>query len=170
MSESRRRAALLVVLGAYLALVARMTLRPEPAEPETFDLVRQVIAWLAERGAPVTYEGVEAVSNVLMFVPFGVLVGLLLDWRRRWTLVVGAACATSTGIELAQRAFLPSRVPTIQDVVLNTGGAAVGIALLAGAHAVRAARARRRREPGPSPQGADPAREQETEVRGRWRP
>ena len=169
MSESRRRAALLVVLGAYLALVARMTLRPEPAEPETFDLVRQVIAWLAERGAPVTYEGVEAVSNVLMFVPFGVLVGLLLDWRRRWTLVVGAACATSTGIELAQRAFLPSRVPTVQDVVLNTGGAAVGLALLAAAHAVRA-RARRRREPGPSPQGADPAREQETEVRGRWRP
>ncbi|WP_082812785.1 VanZ family protein [Cellulomonas timonensis] len=170
MSGSRRRAALLVALGAYLALVARMTLRPEPAEPETFDLVRTVIAWLAERGAPITYNGVEAVSNVLMFVPFGVLVGLLLDWRRRWAVVIGAACATSAGIELAQRAFLPSRVPTVQDVVLNTSGAAVGLALLAAAFAALAARAGRRREPGPSPQGVDPAREQETQIRGRGLP
>ncbi|MDM8083357.1 VanZ family protein [Cellulomonas cellasea] len=170
MSESHRRAALHLALAGYLALVARMTLRPEPAEPETFDLVREVIAWLAERGAPVTYDGVEAVSNVLMFVPFGVLVGLLLGWRRRWAVVVAAACATSTGIELAQRAFLPSRVPTVQDVVLNTSGAAVGLALLAVAHAALAARARRRREPGPSPQGVDPAREQEAQIRRRGRP
>ncbi|MCC2317871.1 VanZ family protein [Cellulomonas chengniuliangii] len=167
MSGPRRQALLIAALAGYLALVARMTLRPEPAEPETFDVVREVIAWLADRGAPVTYDGVEAVSNVLMFVPFGVLVGLLLDGtRQRAAIVVGAACATSTAIELAQRAFLPSRVPTVQDVGLNTAGAAVGLGLLLAAQLWLA---RRRREPGPSPEGAGPAHEQ-GEVRRRARP
>ena len=168
MSGPRRRALLLAALAGYLALVGRMTLRPEPAEPETFDVVREVIAWLADRGAPVTYGGVEAVSNLLMFIPFGVLVGLLLDGtRRRAAIVVGAACATSTAIELAQRIFLPSRVPTVQDVVLNTSGAAVGLGLLLAAQLWLG---RRRREPGPSPEGAGPARERAEEVRRRARP
>jgi hypothetical protein len=116
-----------VVLVLYLGLVARVTLWPQPAPDETFDVVRAVVAWLSDRGVPVTYGGVEAVSNVVMFVPFGVLVGLLV---RRWWVVVLLACATSTAIELAQLAFLPTRVPTVQDVVLNTLGAALGVMAL----------------------------------------
>ncbi|MFI2753238.1 VanZ family protein [Cellulomonas sp. P22] len=130
MGSGRLRRWTWVAFVAYLALVARMTLRPEPADEETFDVVRAVIGWLAARGAPVTYDGVEAVSNVLMFVPFGVLAGLLVA-RGRWWVVLAAGCATSVAIETAQRLFLPTRVPTAQDVVLNTAGTAVGLVLLA---------------------------------------
>ncbi len=89
-------------------------------------------------GVPLTYAGLEAGANVLMFVPFGVLVGLLVS--RAW-LVVALAFCLSTSIELAQLAFLPTRVATLQDVVLNTLGAAVGLLCL---RLVRRARARRR--------------------------
>jgi VanZ family protein len=141
---SRRKTA--AALAVYLLLVARLTLWPEPAPDETFDVVRAVVGWLSEHGAPVTYAGVEAVSNVLMFVPFGVLVGLLV---RRWWVVVLLAFATSAAIELAQRAFLPTRVPTVQDVVLNTLGAALGVLAL---------RLWSRRTTGRVPPQEDPAR------------
>ncbi|WP_369798022.1 VanZ family protein [Cellulomonas sp. B6] len=113
-----------------------MTLSPAPASDETLGTVRAVVAWLARHGLPVTYLGVEAVANVVMFVPFGVLVGLLV---RRWWAVVLLAAATSTLVETVQLA-LPTRVSTIQDVVMNTLGAGVGVAALV---AVARARARR---------------------------
>ncbi|WP_203757712.1 VanZ family protein [Cellulomonas chitinilytica] len=138
---SRRKTA--AALAVYLLLVARVTLWPEPAPDGAFDVVRAVVRWLSDRGWPVTYAGVEAVSNVLMFVPFGLLVGLLV---RRWWVVVLLGLATSAAIELAQLAFLPTRVPTVQDVVLNTLGAATGVlALRLAARRVPARRADARR-------------------------
>lgn len=123
-----------VLLAVYLAAVAAITLGPAPADDGTLGLVRSVIAWLADRGVPVTYDGVEAGSNVVMFVPFGVLVGLLL--ARPWWVVVLLGAATSVTIETVQLA-LPTRYSTVQDVVLNTSGAAVGVAVLALALTVR---------------------------------
>lgn len=122
----------------YLALVARLTLWPAPAPSSTFDLVRSVLAWLSRTGIPLTYAGLEAGANVVMFVPFGVLVGLLV---RRWWLVVLLGFGLSAAIELAQLFFLPTRVATVQDVVVNTLGAALGVL---GLHLVRWRMARRR--------------------------
>lgn len=122
----------------YLAVVARLTLWPAPASPSTFDLVRAVLSWLSQIGVPLTYAGLEAVANVIMFVPFGVLVGLLL--RRSWLVVLLAFCL-SAAIELAQLLFLPTRVPTVQDVVLNTLGATLGVL---GLRLVRSLMTRRR--------------------------
>jgi len=132
------RRAIVGALAVYLALVARVTLWPAPASTETFDVVREALAWLALRDVPVTYAGLEVSANVVMFVPFGVLVGLLV---RRWWVVMALACGTSALIELAQLLFLPTRVPTVQDVVANTLGAGLG---LVGLWAVRAASVRRR--------------------------
>ncbi|GIG38789.1 VanZ family protein [Cellulomonas phragmiteti] len=115
-------------LVAYLAAVAVVTLRPAPQDDEALGVARTVIAWLVERGVPVTFEGVEAVSNVVMFVPFGVLVGLLL--ARPWWVVVLLGAATSGLIETVQQ-WLPTRYPTLQDLMLNTLGAAVGVGVLA---------------------------------------
>lgn len=136
------------MLVVYLAGVARLTLWPEPAPDATFGLVRAVLAWMQDRGLPVTYAGTEAVANVVLFVPFGLLVGWLL--RRSWW-AVGLAAATSAAIELVQRT-MPSRVPTVQDVVLNTLGAAVGVA------ALLLARRRARTRAGRALPEEDPAR------------
>jgi glycopeptide antibiotics resistance protein len=127
-----------VALVVYLALVARLTLWPAPAPSSTFDLVRELLAWLSRIGVPLTYAGLEAGANVLMFVPFGVLVGLLV---RRSALVVALGLCLSAAIELTQLLFLPTRVATVQDVALNTVGAALGVL---GLKAVRSVRSRRR--------------------------
>jgi len=115
------------LLAVYLAAVAWVTLRPDLAPDSTFDAVRAAVDWLRERGVPVTFDLVEALANVVMFVPFGLLVGRLQ--RRTW-LVVAAGCGTSALIETLQLAFLPTRVATVQDVVMNTLGAAVGVVAL----------------------------------------
>ena len=54
-------------------------------------------------------------------------------------LVTLAGCALSVAIELTQN-LLPGRVPTVQDVVLNTAGALLGAVLVAAVLAVGAAR------------------------------
>lgn len=134
----RARTWLRVALVVYLAAVAVVTLRPAGPDDASLGLVRRFVAWLAELGVPVTFLGLEAVANVVMFVPFGVLVGALL--RRPWWVVVLLGCATSVLIETVQR-WLPTRYPTVQDVVMNTLGAAVGVGVLA---LVLRERARRR--------------------------
>lgn len=116
-----------MALAVYLVAVGVVTLRPAPEDDETLGVVRRVIAWLAQTGLPVTFDGVEAVANVVMFVPFGVLVTLLL--RRPWWVVVLLGAATSGLIETVQR-WLPTRYPTVQDLVMNTLGAAVGVGVL----------------------------------------
>ncbi len=72
----------------------------------------------------------DAVINLFGFVPFGVVVGwLVLAIKRHlplWTLV--PAFLLSFGIELAQW-LLPTRSPSIDDVLLNTLGGALGLLL-----------------------------------------
>lgn len=124
-----RRRGVAVVLAVYLAAVARITLWPQFAPDDAFTAVDRAVRWLSDHGLPVTLDGLEAVSNVVLFVPFGVLLPLLLA-RRRWWAVVPVAALASGLIETVQL-FLPTRVASVQDVVLNTLGAAVGLAVVA---------------------------------------
>ncbi|MFS0700114.1 VanZ family protein [Cellulomonas sp. 179-A 4D5 NHS] len=135
------RAALVV----YLLLVAWITLTPDLADNDALGRVRVITEWLTARGVPVTYAGVEAGANVVMFGPFGVLVGLLVRPARAWwARVVAGGLVLSAGIETAQLLFLPTRVPTVQDVVMNTLGAALGVLVLLVAHRLRLPRRDRR--------------------------
>jgi len=127
------RRGVIVVLVVYLALVARVTLWPQAAPDDVFDYVREVTGWLTRHHVPIGYDVVEAASNVVMFVPFGVLVGLLV--RRRW-LVVVLGCGLSVAIETCQALFLPTRVADPRDVVMNTLGALVGVLLVPAARRV----------------------------------
>ncbi|GEA89829.1 VanZ family protein [Cellulomonas cellasea] len=134
----RRTQAVLVV---YLLLVAWITLTPDLADNEALGKVRVITEWLDARGLPVTYAGVEAGANVVMFGPFGVLVGLLVRRTRAWwARVVAGGLLLSAGIETAQLLFLPTRVPTVQDVVMNTLGAALGVVVLVVGHRLWLAR------------------------------
>ena len=74
----------------------------------------------------------DLISNVLLFVPVGVLVYLGLAvpgrWRARAVLAaLGTAAAVSAAVELAQLAS-PSRYTSITDWVTNVAGAAMGAA------------------------------------------
>ena len=144
-----RRPVLVLLLVVYLAAVAAVTLTPGRSHTGSLGVVRTVLRWLDERGVPLRFEVVEPLANVAMFVPFGVLVGLLLGLRRWWAVVL-LGLATSATIETVQR-VLPDRFSTVQDVVMNTLGAAVGVAVLAWV-ASRAGRTR------PGSASADPGR------------
>ena len=70
--------------------------------------------------------GLDAVHNVLLFVP----IGFLAAWRlgRPW-LVVAVAAVLSASIEVGQVSLVPDRDASALDVVTNTIGAAVGVGL-----------------------------------------
>lgn len=133
---------------------------PSPPDPSRTPLVERVLGWLHGAGVPAAFDvaALEVTANVVMFVPLG----LLLPWTRLarspW-LAVPAGLAFSAAIETTQLA-LPGRVSTVVDVLANTGGAALGAAVVVAFRALRA-RARRadaaRVPPGP-PQGP-PARD-----------
>jgi len=125
----------------YLAAVLALTLWPQLPRTSVPGWATATVHALARLGVHTTVDVLEAVSNVVMFVPFGVLgVVLLGDARRRWALrwvvlaVVGAGFALSGAIETAQL-WIPGRVSTLQDVLLNGLGGLLGAAV--GAWAAR---------------------------------
>jgi hypothetical protein len=70
----------------------------------------------------------DRVLNVLLYLPLGFCLFLSLGPRRRWrssaiTVLCGAAFSFS--IEVAQ-SYLPARVPSLIDLVLNTAGTLLG--------------------------------------------
>jgi glycopeptide antibiotics resistance protein len=139
--SGRARTVTRVLLVVYLVGLARVTLWPRLAPDDSFDLLRTVLAWLGSHGFPLSFGLTEFLANNALFVPFGILVGLM-SRLRPWT-VVALGLATSGLIELAQLVFLPDRVSDVRDLEANTLGTAVGVAVLLAAHA-------RRREPVPA--------------------
>jgi glycopeptide antibiotics resistance protein len=142
--DRRWTLALRTALTVYLAAVLCLTMWPSLEQTAVPSWAEAVVRAAAAVGLTLTVAFLEAASNLVMFVPFGVLV-LLLWWgaRRRpvgagdavaWRLVLpvtGVACAFSAAIELAQLG-IPGRVTTVQDLVLNTAGGLVGALATAG--------------------------------------
>lgn len=70
----------------------------------------------------------EVISNVLMFVPIGLLVGLV-DKRKKWLLVLVIGVVLSLGIELLQLKLKRGLCET-DDLFHNTVGCLLGFALI----------------------------------------
>lgn len=68
---------------------------------------------------------IEFSANILLFVPLGFLLTLLL--RHHWYGVL-LALVLSAGVEVAQ-IVIPSRQPSLRDIVANVLGAALGAGL-----------------------------------------
>lgn len=67
--------------------------------------------------------------NVVLFVPFGVVLGVVLrghPWR-----LLGIACAVPLLVEIFQGVFLPGRTSSVVDVVANALGALIWAAAMA---------------------------------------
>ncbi len=83
---------------------------------------------------PRYWTGFDVWTNLLGYAPLGVLLALMLlrGGRRRWavTLATLAAAALSLSLEAVQ-GFLPARVPSKVDFLLNASGAWLGAGLAA---------------------------------------
>jgi glycopeptide antibiotics resistance protein len=127
----RRRPALAAVTGVYLLAVAWITLNPFPPDPHGNGLLKQLLAAFASTPALawIDFDVVEFTANVVMFVPMGVLFTLLLGLRRWWlALLIGVASTCFIeGVQL----FLPNRYSDVRDLVANTLGTLIGIAIVA---------------------------------------
>lgn len=135
----RRRPALLAASVLYFGALCAVVLTPAPVDRGTAGAVlRRFLELLHNTGIPawVDYGLVETAANVLLFVPFGLLVGTWLGSRWTWLAAVAGFCL-SAAVETCQALLLPERVPTLQDVLANTLGAALGTAAV---YAWRAAR------------------------------
>ncbi|SFR72247.1 VanZ like family protein [Agromyces sp. CF514] len=120
-----------VVLVPYLVFVALVVFLPADDASRVTGIVWWAAHALADLGLPLGETAVvlEFAANVALFVPIGLASRLAFPRVRPWAIVV-AGCLGSTCIELVQLA-IPSRVSTVSDVVANTLGALLGVALAA---------------------------------------
>ncbi|GAA1218615.1 VanZ family protein [Microbacterium maritypicum] len=119
-----------LVLGIpFLIGLAALTLTPSRVE-ETMPNLLDVVLTTAHRlgWESLDFTRLEVIANVLVFVPVGILAFLLLP-RRVWFLALLVGPVLSAAIETAQRVALPHRAATVNDVVANSTGAILGVAL-----------------------------------------
>lgn len=118
-----------VVMAVYAVGLVVVGFLPVPVDRGASPVIAEFVLWMQRYVMPwFSYEVVEFTANVLWFVPFGLL-GVLATGRRWWWLVLLAGAAVSTAIEAGQWLLLPERTPTPLDVVANTVGTAVGVAI-----------------------------------------
>lgn len=120
---TRRTRWIVALLVVYAMLVAVVVLTPVSYAA----IVHAIGEWLRDSmGLDWFGTGwIEFVANIVMFVPLGLLLTLLT--RRHWFGMI-LALALSVAAELAQ-IVVPSRQPSLRDVVANVLGAAAGAAI-----------------------------------------
>lgn len=123
----RRHPVLALITIAYLGVVAWVTLGPQPLSTVSRGILKRILAALGNHDLTdwITYDRVEFVANVLMFLPIGLLFVLLFG-RRQWWLAVLIGIAITLAIELAQTS-IADRVSDPRDVLANTAGAFLGV-------------------------------------------
>lgn len=137
----RRHPYLSAATFVYLGVVAWLTLSPQA--PDQRDGPLWQFALFLDRFPAtqwLTFNDLEFVANIALFVPLGLFFVLLVG-KRRWWLALALAMALTLGIELAQQ-FIPSRVADPRDILSNSLGAAIGIVITLSVAAIRQ-RARR---------------------------
>lgn len=70
-----------------------------------------------------------SVGNIMLFVPFGLLVPILFRHTRNFFVIVILGFLFSLTIELTQATFTPTRYGTVDDLLFNTSGAVIGYLL-----------------------------------------
>lgn len=134
----------LAVLLAYTGVILVVTLSPTQLDVNYQNAVLRLIDVLHRNGVPgwFGYGEIEFLANVAMFVPFGFLIAILLPQKLSGlTVLVGPGF--SAFIENFQREFLSERVASVYDVVANSAGAIIGLALAIVLRAVVHARDRK---------------------------
>ncbi|SDT24720.1 VanZ family protein [Microlunatus soli] len=123
-----RRRLLRVAAIAYTVVIGLVTLTPGAIDPNHRGPIGRLLDLLARHPVTgwLTFDRVEKLANVAMFVPFGFLLALLAGRRRWWVgLITGAVF--SCLIEGIQGTLLAAtRVADVSDLITNTIGAGIG--------------------------------------------
>ncbi|MEN8655554.1 VanZ family protein [Streptomyces sp. 21So2-11] len=129
----------------FAVVLARLTLQSSAASvPLTHSNLRpgdSIRAYLAQPMAPDTVK--QLGGNIVMGIPFGVLLPVLVPRTRGLVRVAAATALVMILVELVQGALITGRAFDIDDVLLNTTGALIGY-LLIGLRLGRAVHPRRR--------------------------
>ncbi|MEU6777391.1 VanZ family protein [Streptomyces sp. NPDC046759] len=117
---------------AFAVVLARITLEPSPASVHlthsNLHPGRSLRAYLEQAR---TVDALKQLGgNVLLGVPFGVLVPVLAPRARGVLRVVALTALVMLTVELVQGALITGRAFDIDDVLLNTTGALLGWLLL----------------------------------------
>lgn len=102
-----------LVIAASAASIAYFTLRPGGAGPRA--------------AVPGGYLSSDVILNILLFIPFGIGLGLAGVRPRAAALIAGMG---SGAIELAQLLLIAGRFAALHDILTNTAGGATGALLV----------------------------------------
>ncbi|MGW3142748.1 VanZ family protein [Streptomyces sp. NPDC001139] len=127
--------AMLVAFGAMVAfavVLAKLTLEPSPASASLVHTNlhpgRSIRAYMEQ---PALRDTVKQIGgNILLGVPFGVLVPVVAPRARGLLRVLLLTAVVMLLVEFAQGALINGRAFDIDDVILNTTGALIGWLLL----------------------------------------
>ncbi|MYX11886.1 VanZ family protein [Streptomyces sp. SID8374] len=123
-----------VLLGlvAFSVLLAKVTLTPSPASEDIVTSNLQPGRSLRQYAEDYTFLAAckQAGGNLLLGVPFGLLLPFLVPRRLRMISMTLLTAAVMVLVELVQGALVTGRAFDIDDVILNTAGALLGYFLL----------------------------------------
>jgi len=123
-----------VLLGlvAFSILLAKVTLTPSPASEDIVTSNLRPGRSLRQYAEDYTFLAAckQAGGNVLLGVPFGLLLPFLVPRRLRMISMTLLTAAAMVLVELVQGALVTGRAFDIDDVILNTAGALLGYFLL----------------------------------------
>ncbi|MUL41684.1 VanZ family protein [Streptomonospora sp. PA3] len=116
---------------AFAAVLARLTLTPVPgAVGETHTNLQPGWSLRFYLDAPARVAIQQVGGNVLLGVPFGVLLPVLYPGFRRILRTVVLTAVAMLLVEVVQGTLITGRAFDIDDVILNTTGALFGYLLL----------------------------------------
>lgn len=129
----RRRRFLAALLTGYLLVLSLIAFWPSSVDEGAAGFIARALRALHRLGVPgwFDYSLIESGANVLLFMPFGILVAAFLPLRQAWR-ALPAGVLASMCIELGQELFRPERVATPRDVLANALGAAIGTVIVYG--------------------------------------
>lgn len=116
-----------VLLVPYAIALALIVWLPSSAASRVTGIAFRIAQYVSEHAGislSTSYTVFEFLANIALFVPFGLLVAAAWPRTNAWWIILLGFSASAT-IELVQT-LLPSRYPTLSDVIANTLGAIIG--------------------------------------------
>lgn len=125
----RTRGIRIVSAVSAVSVVALLTLAPRSiVAPARGAFMRAMDAMTSPLLVWIPYGDAEQILNTVMFVPFGATIALLLH-RRAWPFAILTGALLSGAVEYLQES-IPGRVTDPADVLWNSLGGVIGVALV----------------------------------------